>query len=1373
MHRYATKAYAMLLLCTILMLFPYLTTRHALAGPANPDPINIQQPNGKVFSARIFGDESQGWIETLDGYTVIKNPATGYWEYATGISEEAITLSVIAVDPLQPPPPKIPKHLRPKRDKSHDDKFGLQGGRRATINGVHLTNWDPQPASGARRLLIILVNFNNRTLNTTAANWSTTVFSTTPGVKSVANFYKDNSFGQMSINPVPNTQAGAPAGVVTVTIADNHPDYADNYTKATETPWLNHALDQAKTVVDFAALDTNNNGTIENSEALIYFIPAGYDASGTSKTPNVWAHAWSGNEVSVSGKTVARWAMNGELNDNDRQHPMGVIAHELGHQMCSLPDLYDISYKNDGLGCYSLMSFGSWGRAATDQDNGTTPVSMDAWCRQFVGWASPRQPAGSGPLSFGPPLDSTTAPLKMINSGLSTTDYFLVENRYPKGWDLGLERWLGQNWGGGLLIQHIDITIGSQANNDINEYNPGGHQGVIVMEASTANGSTLTVPPGARGDVTHLFYDPNNKNFLDYTTPNSKLWDGTSTKLGICDCSTRSETMTATYVNCDTAKLTACLFDDHNANGTLQAGEDGTFVGWKVDWSGAGKSGTATITSLNCVDLFDDLPPCKFTVTLKVSDIGGKFDDPTGNNKRWQLTTPKTVTVDTSCDTPGTVRFGVVQLGKIAAYKFDDTNMNGAQEGSEANIAGWPFKLTGNAINGTPLNLTGNTDAAGEYVFTDLLPSDPAGYTVRENLTWESVQPCATNPYVVNRASHAGKRWQATTPIEITTVLAEGAEVSGKYGNVCLGSIAACKYNDHNMSGSKQAVAESFTDTNGNGKWDTAELYADVNNNGNWDPAEPYTDKNGNGRYDSGEPFVDVNGNTCWDNAEPLRDDNGNGVWDPAEPFVDSFANGTWDAAEEGLANWPLAVCGTDAAGRCIGPITATTDGSGCATILDLPPGDYKVYEDVEWCGSKIDWCNGGTAPAVDKLKTTVDGLRWLATTEVMKPFTYDECSTLPNFEFGNVVLGSIFGKLNLKSCPNDPPTPLDGWTVCLTTAKVEQTVTFTTLPLPATNPDCTPLAGNCAITAPDGSFQFGELVPGLYQISAVIPPGYVPVGDVIDLTVPFRLSGQDVEKDLAVRDTSAICSVYQAVPGSSEGLMPCLGYRTLDVDPITAAPGILSFDPGSKWENFVRAYRAGKPYCLKDVQLDKVHPGGRQCVDVFGPGRINQHGTPNVRTWWPLMYEPYGTTWTVTILYTTLNSVMLPGETSPSVVHQDKWKWNVVVSLDSLDSLLDLFHELPHGTSEAPLISDETAYSRLKGLIMLAKGATSNPTELSAILSQIELATADYCISEPPRFPFPSGAGRGLGIANTAENPACCKILSDLDYLLLQFASP
>jgi hypothetical protein len=64
---------------------------------------------------------------------------------------------------------------------------------------------------------------------------------------------------------------------------------------------------------------------------------------------------------------------------------------------------------------------------------------------------------------------------------------------------------------------------------------------------------------------------------------------------------------------------------------------------------------------------------------------------------------------------------------------------------------------------------------------------------------------------------------------------------------------------------------ESFTDSNGNGYYDSAEFF-DIDGNGLYDQVIdlPYADYNGNGVYDPAEPFVDANGNGYYDYGTPV-----------------------------------------------------------------------------------------------------------------------------------------------------------------------------------------------------------------------------------------------------------------------------------------------------------------------------------------------------------------------------------------------------------------------------------------------------------------------------------------------------------------------
>ncbi|ADI85769.1 M6 family metalloprotease domain-containing protein [Geobacter sulfurreducens] len=530
------------------------------AGPASPDWIDFEQPDGSAFIGKKKGDEFQKWVETDTGYTVIRNKANRAWEYAEKAPDGTLRGSGVQVFPGQSAPASIGKGLRPPRDKvaivkqnramneilqertaASTAEQSAPAEMSASESSFAPGDWTPTPVSGTRKILMVLVNFSDRSLATTAQGWYDSVFSTTPGVKSVANFYKDNSFNTLSITPVTHSQAGNPDGVVTVTVPHLHPDNG-----TTESTWVIAAINAASSYVNFAALDTNANGFVDRTEAVVYFVVAGYEESGTSKTPSVWAHATSYGSgwFTAAGMKFQNYALNGELNHYDVQHPMGVIAHEMGHQICGLPDLYDTASYNAGLGTFSLMASGSWG-GDTNEYGGTTPTALDAWSRQYLGWTTPVAPDTPGAITIGHALSSSSAALKFMNSAQSTSEYFLAENRYPTGWDLGNRRYLGSGWSGGLLITHVDVTSGTQGYNDINRYVAGGHQGVMAEQASTASCNMAT--SSCRGHSTTLFYSGNSAAFTDGSAPNSRYYSGIQSGINITGISAPGTTMSLTY----------------------------------------------------------------------------------------------------------------------------------------------------------------------------------------------------------------------------------------------------------------------------------------------------------------------------------------------------------------------------------------------------------------------------------------------------------------------------------------------------------------------------------------------------------------------------------------------------------------------------------------------------------------------------------------------------------------------------------------------------------------------------------------------------------------------------------------------------------
>ena len=65
------------MLAALLVFAP----RGAEAMPANPEPVDVRQPDGSVVTLRVFGDEYFHWYADQDGYTVVT--AHGAYVYAS------------------------------------------------------------------------------------------------------------------------------------------------------------------------------------------------------------------------------------------------------------------------------------------------------------------------------------------------------------------------------------------------------------------------------------------------------------------------------------------------------------------------------------------------------------------------------------------------------------------------------------------------------------------------------------------------------------------------------------------------------------------------------------------------------------------------------------------------------------------------------------------------------------------------------------------------------------------------------------------------------------------------------------------------------------------------------------------------------------------------------------------------------------------------------------------------------------------------------------------------------------------------------------------------------------------------------------------
>jgi len=518
----------------ILTTVLWISTSTLMAMPANPDELEVKQPDGTAIKIHLRGDEWQNWIETVSGYTIAKSE-DGTWRYVSkyqrGKSSRNSVPVFVSKFAHETPPMELAKHIRPEAPAQS----------LAIEQPGDLPSMAPfGPFSGP--ILFILAEFDDESGTTTEASWASFISS------SIADFYDKGSYGDVTLTPATESSGTSNNGVINwVNVGTTHPNTGSGTGTANKQITKN-AIIAADPFVNFAAYDTDSDGYVDSDELAIVVIVAGYERSYSSAySPSVWGHKWSCSSIGapvVDGKTVADYhggtggyAQFGELHrstaGNSHQATMGIMVHELGHLIFGLPDLYDTDYSSSGIGGWGVMGGGSWGRADSDTYSGATPVLPCAWTKYDRGWVNGSEGIGVESITAAGDGSASQANSVYRASTGDSEEFFLVENRRPVGYDAGLQRWIGTSFGG-LAIWHVDEGEPDNADDT--------HRLVDLEEADN------TIMGSGKGESTDLWFSGNATVFDNSSSPNSKRYGGIATQVDIRDISAAGTVMTANFV---------------------------------------------------------------------------------------------------------------------------------------------------------------------------------------------------------------------------------------------------------------------------------------------------------------------------------------------------------------------------------------------------------------------------------------------------------------------------------------------------------------------------------------------------------------------------------------------------------------------------------------------------------------------------------------------------------------------------------------------------------------------------------------------------------------------------------------------------------
>lgn len=494
------------LIVWIMLLNALFLNEKAFAGMANPDPIQVNQPDGTTLTVILQGDEHLSWAKTMDGYTLLYNHE-GVYEYAMRNNSGELVPSGQKAHDISVRSFQENNFLTTIQKNMFFSRSQVTHLRKITDLQNSFRSVNAFPTTGNAKLLCILIGFSDLAFTETQANFHNLFNQVGYGTYgSVKDYYAENSYGQFNLT----VDVAGPYQA-----SNTHAFYGQNSGTDKDInvrDLITEAVNLADADVDYSDYDNDNDGDVDG----IYVIYAGYNEAEGGGANSIWYHAWTIPTVNLDGVNISAYSCSAEFKGNSGTNISGIgnICHEFGHVM-GAPDFYDIDYETGG----QYSGTGRWDVMASGNFNGDRdcPAHYNPYTKAYLfNWSSITT------------LNAQTE-LTLLNSALNNNnfyryntatagEYFLMENRQLLGFD-------AENPGHGLLIYHVHSDIGS---GNINTTHPqkfypvcanAGQDPVNSPASYGTINSTGTPFPGS-GNATA---------FTDATLPSSKSWAGANT----------------------------------------------------------------------------------------------------------------------------------------------------------------------------------------------------------------------------------------------------------------------------------------------------------------------------------------------------------------------------------------------------------------------------------------------------------------------------------------------------------------------------------------------------------------------------------------------------------------------------------------------------------------------------------------------------------------------------------------------------------------------------------------------------------------------------------------------------------------------------
>ncbi len=489
-------------------------TLTASAAPLWNEVVTIREPDGSSVEIRVWGDEFYSVGETLDGYTIVRDRATGMLSYAelSADGTELVSTGVAAGEPA--PQRDLEKHIRITPEAARSQALAVREDFERRACGAPLD----QSSRGTRGLttgdvvgITLIVDFSDDVATIPAADmdsYCNDIGYTGYGNNgSVREYFLDVSEGLLNytnyVSPqyfrAPNTKAYycnpiAPYGErARQLVQEALQDLDDNG-------------------FDFSQYDSDGDGIIDAVNC--FYAGDTWNAWAEGLWPHAYSVTWCADGVCTQGY---------QITNLGSQLRIGTFCHENGHMLMGWPDLYDYGYDSTGVGQFCIMCYGT---------SATNPCEPCAYMKYDAGWGDVTvltNPQGGLAVPI-----ATNVMYKFEHPDLPN-EYYLVENRQRTGRDVGLPD-------DGLAIWHID----TEGSNNNQQQTPEQHYLVTLVQA---DGRWDLENNRNYGDATDLYAATRYPECTPLTYPDTGWWDGSESGAFFLSISGSSATMTFDFHN--------------------------------------------------------------------------------------------------------------------------------------------------------------------------------------------------------------------------------------------------------------------------------------------------------------------------------------------------------------------------------------------------------------------------------------------------------------------------------------------------------------------------------------------------------------------------------------------------------------------------------------------------------------------------------------------------------------------------------------------------------------------------------------------------------------------------------------------------------